>query len=164
MSTNTYTNPYYNPNSEFCLEVRQWILDSSPHDDPEPATGEGLPTWNKGLKGEYTTQPHSIETKKKISEANKGRIMTEAQREKMRIPKSEEHKRKLRETSKGNKNSVGVVRSEETRKKISESLMGHVPWNKGKTGVYSEETKKRISESLKGNVPWNKGLTKSDYK
>lgn len=26
---------------------------------------------------------------------------------------------------------------------------GHIPWNKGKTGVYSEETKKRISNSLK---------------
>lgn len=26
---------------------------------------------------------------------------------------------------------------------------GHIPWNKGKTGVYTEGTKKRISDSLK---------------
>jgi hypothetical protein len=26
---------------------------------------------------------------------------------------------------------------------------GHIPWNKGKTGVYTEKTKKQISDSLK---------------
>ena len=47
--------------------------------------------------------------------------------------------------------------SEETRKKMSESRKGRIPWNKGKTGVYSEEARKKISESRKGRIPWNKG-------
>jgi len=73
--------------------------------------------------------------------------------------------------------------SDEQRKKISASLKGNVPWNKGKH--HSEETKmkmslsrigkkynihrnhtletrKKISASLKGNIPWNKGKTLSD--
>jgi len=37
-------------------------------------------------------------------------------------------------------------------------VKGTVPWNKGKIGVYSEDTRKKISQSLKGNVPWNKGI------
>ena len=33
----------------------------------------------------------------------------------------------------------------------------HIPWNKGKTGVYSEETRQKISDSLKGKpCPWNR--------
>ena len=50
---------------------------------------------------------------------------------------------------------IGCIRTEETKKKISESKKGHTAWNKGMKGVYktkpcSEETKKRISESHKG--------------
>jgi hypothetical protein len=51
---------------------------------------------------------------------------------------------------------LGTKTSEETKKKISESLKGKVPWNKGKTqyrpkGIkHSEETKKKLSEQRKG--------------
>ena len=50
---------------------------------------------------------------------------------------------------------IGCIRTEETKKKISESKKGQKAWNKGMKGVYktkpcSEETKKRISESHKG--------------
>ncbi len=45
---------------------------------------------------------------------------------------TKETKRKLSKISKGNKNSLGRIVSEETKKKISNSLKGHVPWNKGK--------------------------------
>lgn len=67
--------------------------------------------------------------------------------------------------------------TDETRKKMSESAKGRVPWNKGLkghpsckgfTGSHSEETKKKISESRKGKAignknrqghePWNKGI------
>lgn len=34
-----------------------------------------------------------------------------------------------------------------TRKKISKSLKGRTPWNKGKTGIYSKATLKRMSKS-----------------
>ena len=46
-------------------------------------------------------------------------------------------------------------------------LKGHIPWNKGKTGIYSVEYRKKISSTLKakgivppsrtGKEPWNKG-------
>ncbi len=39
------------------------------------------------------------------------------------------------------------------RRKNSESQKGHLPWNKGKTGIYSEETLRKMSEVQ----PWNKG-------
>jgi len=41
--------------------------------------------------------------------------------------------------------------SEETKKKISDSLKGHIPWNKGMKNPYSEEQLKRLSNSHKGN-------------
>ena len=50
--------------------------------------------------------------------------------------------------------------SDETRKKMSDSLKGKTPWNKGKHR--SNETRKKISETLKGHIPWNKGKTHSD--
>jgi group I intron endonuclease len=40
--------------------------------------------------------------------------------------------------------------SEETKKKISASNKGQVPWSKGKTGVYSEETIATMNASKKG--------------
>ena len=78
---------------------------------------------NKGkttwLKGKH----HSEETKQKISKGKKGNKL------------SEEHKRKI---SKGNK---GKKRSEETRKKLSETRKGN---------KLSEEIKQKISEAQKG--------------
>ena len=51
----------------------------------------------------------------------------------------------------------GMHHSEESRRKMSESRKGKVPWNKGKHGIYSEESCRKMSESRKGKVPWNKG-------
>lgn len=49
--------------------------------------------------------------------------------------------------------------SEDRKKKISESLKGNVPWNKGKkTGPISDDIKQKMSESHKGKEPWNKGI------
>jgi len=48
------------------------------------------------------------------------------------------------------KSLLGRKRPIEVRKKISKSKKGHIPWNKGKTGVYSKETLKKISKSSKG--------------
>lgn len=56
----------------------------------------------------------------------------------------------------------GKQRPIETRQKISKALIGHTPWNKGKTGVYSEDTLRIMSESKLGNIPWNKGIPRSD--
>jgi len=56
---------------------------------------------------------------------------------------SEETRKKLSKSSKGNTNALGAIRSEETKKKISKV-------HKGKT--LSEETRRKISESRKGST------------
>ena len=46
----------------------------------------------------------------------------------------------------------------ETRQKISESLVGNIPWNKGKKNVYTKDTLKKMSGARPDFIPWNKGL------
>ena len=46
--------------------------------------------------------------------------------------------------------------SKESRAKISQSLMGHIPWNKGKP--MSDDARARLSASLKGRKAWNDGV------
>lgn len=49
----------------------------------------------------------------------------------------------------------GKHHTEETRRKISESLLGHIPWNKGIH--HSQATCKKIGVAVRGKIPWNKG-------
>ena len=63
-------------------------------------------------------------------------------------------------SSGGEKSASGCIRSEEYRKKQSESKKGKPAWNKGKPR--SEETKKKISEAHKGKPTWNKGKSHSE--
>ena len=89
------------------------------------------------------------EVRRKISEANKGKKLSEEHKKKISIsgrgikknPRSEETKRKLSEANKGKKNGPP---SEETKRKIGEA-------NKGKKkGAPLEETKRKLSEANKG--------------
>jgi hypothetical protein len=66
------------------------------------------------------------------------------------------------------------------RKKVSDSMKGQVPWNKGRTlpalsdehkrkisesntgRIFDDETRKKISETKKGKTTWIKGKTHSD--
>ena len=43
-------------------------------------------------------------------------------------------------------------RSEETRRKTSESLKGRPAWNKGMCNIYSDETRRKMSEAQKGRT------------
>lgn len=123
------------------------------------------------------------ETKRKISEAKKGRTIQKppprTEEHRMNLSKansgkaaSEETRRKMSEAHKGQ--GVGREMPDEVKRKIAESQKGKVPWNKGKTGVYSEETlfrmsrqgsspseesRQKMSDSHKGQVPWNKGIS-----
>lgn len=56
--------------------------------------------------------------------------------------------------------SWGYKYSEESKRRISESCMGRIPWNKGKkTGFLgTDETRRKRSENAKGRIPWNKGI------
>ena len=105
--------------------------------------GYNLTDGGGGMSG-YTL---SEETRKKLSEINKGKCL------------SEETKRKIGEGHKG------LVRSQETRKKLSEANKGkHLTQetrkkmseaNKGKH--LTEETKNKMSEAKKGEKHWNYG-------
>ena len=114
-----------------------------------------------GFKGreeiieEISHRPTSEETKKKIADAQTGKVhtpetkkkMSEAKTGRKRKPFTEEHKKNM------SKNSVGMrgkKHSSETRKKISESLKG---------GKASEETRKKLSEMKTGKKrgPYKKG-------
>lgn len=53
---------------------------------------------------------------------------------------------------------MGLKHSDETRDKISKSLIGRVKWNIGR--IASDETRQKISDKLKGNSN-SKGSTKS---
>ena len=93
---------------------------------------KGHVAWNKG-------KHHSEETKRKMSDARKGKPCPWNRR-----PMSEEHKKKISKAEKGKPgNRKGCVVSEETRRKLSEA-------NKGKR--LSEEHKRKISESESGKV------------
>lgn len=76
---------------------------------------------------------HSEETKRKISEANKGRVV------------SEETKKKIGVANRGRRHS------DEARRKISLAGLGRIPWNKGLTKETDERIRKH-SEALKGNT------------
>jgi len=116
----------------------------------------------------------SDETRKKISDAGKGRIVSEETRKRSSVSRkgiklnthysqerrdqiskiwkgrkhTEESKAKMRVAQKGN--AIGRKASEETKAKMSASHKGRKSWNKGKEA--SLETKNKISASLKGKV------------
>ena len=48
---------------------------------------------------------------------------------------------------------LGIKRTEEQCKKNGERFIGHIPWNKGKTGIYSEEALKIMGDSSRHRVP-----------
>lgn len=69
---------------------------------------------------------------------------------------SDEHKEKIRINTKMafediniKEKFLGVMRSKKVRDKISSSLKGKEPWNKGKYNVYTDEQIKKMSESAK---------------
>ena len=96
----------------------------------------------------------SEETRKKMSEKRKG------------FEWSEEVKRKMSESATGNKNSVGIMPSEETREKLRQSKIGNTwGFKKGhKTNVgvkWSEERRREHGENRRGekNGFYGKHLT-----
>jgi len=109
----------------------------------------------KGRPSPTLGVPMSDETKRKLSEAKKGKKL------------SGEHKKRISEGAKGHKHTQatkeaigrahrGKIVSDETRKKISIAHKGRTPVNKGVP--MSEAQKVKLSLARKGKVPWNKKI------
>jgi hypothetical protein len=99
-----------------------------------------------------------------IKNANKNREVSEETRQLLRDfnlgrKHSDKTKIKMSEIRKLKPPRVGP-HTDETKEKISKSLKGVIPPNKGLK--MSEEQKKKISDSLKGTSPPNKGLKMSE--
>ena len=117
---------------------------------------------------------HSEETKRKISQAlmgrkahNKGKPMSEEQKQKLRKPKffnnpqkAEENRKRISLLHKGRKNSPEII----TKMKLAKQyLIGKPAWNRGLT--HSEESKRKMSEHSAKNKPWlGKHLSESHRK
>jgi len=94
-----------------------------------PETRKKMSEANKGKKNPNFGKTHTEETRKKMREAQKGKKA------------SEETRKKLSEAQKGKK------ATEETRAKISDATKGENNPNFGKKA--SEETRKKISEAMR---------------
>lgn len=103
----------------------------------------------ENLRRDYVEVPFSVEHRQKMSEAQKGRKISEetrlkmskSQKERKRKPHSEETKAKISKTV---SNLERKPHSEETKRKISEAKKGK------KVKPLSEEHKRKISEAMKG--------------
>ena len=72
--------------------------------------------------------------------------------------RTEEQKKKISDSLLGHKHSPETLakmrkpRSEQAKLNISKAMIGKTPWNKGKTGIYSEETISKIRNANLGKV------------
>ena len=97
--------------------------------------------WNKGMSG-YSRQPHSEESKQKISAAKRG-VPSSLKG----IPVTEESKEKNRQSH------LGKTLNQSTKDKIGLSRTGQ---------FHSEETKTKISKANSGKPSQLKGVLRSD--
>lgn len=118
--------------------------------------------YNIGIGGQggslFLGRSHSIESRKKISNFRKGKNLPDDVREKISLSnKNREMTPELRYklgSGRRDKNGLGIKHTEETKKKISDSL------NNLYNGEYGKEVKRKISSSMKGK---NLGKTNSLY-
>ncbi|KAI0562704.1 hypothetical protein FGB62_55g144 [Gracilaria domingensis] len=83
-----------------------------------------------------------------ISQAQSAEQLSESQQHRKRVV-SEETRRRISYTM------LGKPKSKEMREKVSRSMKGRVPWNKGKK--LSPEIRARMSEGRVGRPAWNRG-------
>ena len=83
---------------------------------------------------------------------------------------TKEHKKKISNSLKGEKNPFySRKHSEQTKKRISEAKKGSTPWNKGLTNIYSNSTVQKMSEhalkrfkNKEDHPSWKGGVKKSN--
>jgi len=118
---------------------------------------------SNGDKNFRGTGLSSDKQRRASSKANKGKIVSEETRQKIRdarkrqAPPSEETRRKISESNKNR------VHSEETRRKLSDAQKGRVFSKESRAKMsearrnITEETRLKLSLAKKGQIPWNKG-------
>ena len=84
----------------------------------------------------------SDETKAKMSKAQKGKVMSDEAKDKIS---------KANKGREGHHKNLGQKRSNETREKMRQAKIGHVPWNKGvpMKAESKEKMRKNLSISIK---------------
>ena len=117
----------------------------------------------ENLSRAHTGRKLSEETRRRMSEAHKGKVFGS-------MP--EETRKKIAESKKGqepwNKGKTGVysletlaaigaasigrIFSDETKAEMSRTRKGRLAWNKGKTGIFSEETLKKMAAISRGRT------------
>ena len=108
------------------------------------------------LNGNYTKEKHGMFGKKHSEETKqkmRGRKVSDKTKQKLRDIankqfSNQENRKKAGKANIGRTSyMVGKIHTEEARKKMSESLMGNIPWNKGKIGLqtHSDETRQKMS-------------------
>lgn len=125
---------------------------------------------------------HSDEAKRKKSEAMKKfystKVWTDEERDRCRYWKGKKHTEEwIKRNSESHKGLNRYVKTEEHRRKIAETLKGNIPWNKGKKmneeycekqreakrALYSSEksniTKQKLRDANLGMYYWNNGVT-----
>lgn len=107
----------------------------------------------------------SPEVREKIRLANTGKKRTPETIERHRIASTgkrhtEESRNKMSHQRIGNTYSKGKMKSLEHRRKISEALIGHAPWNKGIP--HSNEARAKISAAKTGKPSTQRGVPMSD--
>jgi len=91
---------------------------------------------------------HTIEHNRKVSEALRGRKLSEKTKEKIREKRAEQLPPML-----------GKHHSAASKRAMSMNHKGYIPWNKGRK--MSIEFRKKKSEAHKGQIPWIKGKSHS---
>jgi hypothetical protein len=107
-------------------------------------TKETLEKISKSLKKHYREFPEAKEKFRslRLGVHNSKEHIRKSAKAQIGLKRSEETKRKMSESMKGNKNSLGAKRSEEFKRKVSERMKGKPK---------SEECKRKLSELNKGN-------------
>ena len=162
---------YYNPNDEFCLEVRQWFLDNPQDDSNVESIGDSSGPINSFYGKKHTPEVRKLmsyaaknrteEHRNKLSEARKGKTHTPEARKKMSEagkgkPKSEETKKRMCIAFKDRKLPP---QTEEQKRKNSEAHKGEKNHFYGKT--HTEESKRKMSETTS---KMQKGKKRGPYK
>ena len=111
----------YPLDDEFILDLKSFIKTLDPKEEKEGST-------ISGSRFDWTGLKHTKETRKKMSLAQKGKIISEEQRKKQSIA------------------NKGQIFSEEHRKKLSIAKIGK------KRKPFSEEHRKNLSLAKMGNI------------